>query len=66
MTTWTKEELQAIEEAYKQGIRRVRFRDREVEYRSLDEMRAIVAQAQRSVSGSVRSHYFAKTARGYQ
>jgi len=35
---WSSEDLAALEDAIKQGVRRVKYSDREVEYRSLPEM----------------------------
>lgn len=37
--TWTLEHLNDLEEAIAQGVRRVEYNDRTVEYRSLKEMR---------------------------
>lgn len=39
--TWTLEHLKALEEAIAQGVRRVEYNDRTVEYRSLKEMKEI-------------------------
>jgi hypothetical protein len=36
--TWTQEQLTALEEAISQGALRVRYSDKEVQYRSLTEM----------------------------
>lgn len=38
MSTFTLEMLQKLEEAIAQGVRRVRYSDKEVEYASLDDM----------------------------
>lgn len=38
---WTQSDLTAIETAIAQGVRRVEYNDREVEYRSLKEMKEI-------------------------
>lgn len=37
----TLEELQALEEAIRLGVRKVKYADRETEYRSVAEMRSI-------------------------
>ena len=37
-TSWTLADLQALEEAIAKGINRVKYTDKEIEYRSLDEM----------------------------
>lgn len=38
---FTADDLTAIDTAIKSGHRKVKYRDREVEYRSLDEMKAV-------------------------
>lgn len=38
MPSYTLEQLTALQEAISQGARRVKYADKEVEYRSLDEM----------------------------
>lgn len=37
-SNFTLEDLEALEQALAKGIKRVRYTDREVEYRSVDEM----------------------------
>jgi len=37
--TWTTQHLKDLEEAIAQGVRRVEYNDRTVEYRNLDEMK---------------------------
>jgi len=37
-TAFTQENMLALEEAIVEGVRRVKYTDKEVEYRSLDEM----------------------------
>lgn len=37
-TTFTWEQLEALEKAIAEGVRRVKYQDKEVEYRSLEEM----------------------------
>jgi len=37
-SSWTQSDLDAIEQAIAQGVRRVEYNDRTVEYRSLKEM----------------------------
>lgn len=39
--TWTIEQLKTLEDAIAQGVRRVEYNDRIVEYRSLNEMKEI-------------------------
>jgi hypothetical protein len=42
--TWSLEDLAALERAIASGARRVRYADREVEYRTLDEMLRVRAE----------------------
>ena len=37
-TTYTIEQLTALEKAIAEGVKRVKYQDKEVEYRSLEEM----------------------------
>jgi len=37
-TTWTLEDLQALEKSIAKGVVKVKYTDKEIEYRSLDEM----------------------------
>jgi hypothetical protein len=39
--SWSQEDLDALESAMKSGSARVKYQDREVEYRSLNEMLAL-------------------------
>lgn len=48
-TSWTQADLDAIETAIKSGVSRVKYSDREVQYRSIDELRAIRDQIRRSL-----------------
>jgi thiamine monophosphate synthase len=41
MSSYSAEDLAAIEKAIKSGVTKVKFRDREVEYRSLAELKQI-------------------------
>ena len=43
---YTAEQLQALRDALANGVRRVRFGDREVEYRTVDELKAAIAAAE--------------------
>jgi hypothetical protein len=43
---YTPEQLQALRDALANGVRRVRFGDREIEYRSVDELKAAIAAAE--------------------
>ncbi|MDP2620697.1 MAG: hypothetical protein Q8P46_11080 [Hyphomicrobiales bacterium] len=43
---YTPEQLQALRDALANGVRRVRFGDREVEYRTVEELKAAIAAAE--------------------
>ena len=43
---YTGQQLQALRDAQANGVRRVRFADREIEYRSVDELKAAIAAAE--------------------
>lgn len=47
---YTEEQLQALRDALATGVRRVRFGDREVEYRSVEELKAAIAAAEADVA----------------
>lgn len=60
-------ELDALKAAYHSGVRRIRHGDRETEYRSLNEMRLIIDQAERELAGKQRQPYtYSSRGRGYQ
>ncbi len=42
----TEIQLQALRDALANGVRRVRFSDREIEYRTVDELKAAIAIAE--------------------
>jgi hypothetical protein len=43
---YTEQQLQALRDALANGVRRVRFGDREIEYRSVEELKAAIAAAE--------------------
>lgn len=49
--TYTVDQLAAVREAIAQGATRVRYGDREVQYRSLEELRAIESAMAASLAG---------------
>lgn len=49
MAIWTQADLDAIETAIAQGVKRVEYNDREVEYRSIKEMKEIRELIKRSL-----------------
>jgi len=46
---WTQADIDRLKKALGQGATRVRFADREVTYRSLNELREILSMAQREI-----------------
>lgn len=51
---WTQTDIDALKKAMAGGIRRVRYTSGEVEYRSLDEMKELLADMENQVSGNRR------------
>lgn len=49
MATWTQADLTALDQAIAQGALRVRYRDRDVTYRSLDEVLQLRSLMQREL-----------------
>jgi hypothetical protein len=49
---YTEQQLQALRDALANGVRRVRFGDREIEYRTVDELKAVIAVAEADVRKS--------------
>lgn len=49
-TSWTASDITALETAIKSGALRVRYGEREVQYRSLDEMMRLLAAMRDQVS----------------
>ena len=47
---FTAEQLQALRDALANGARRVRFADREIEYRTVEELKAAIAAAEIDVA----------------
>jgi hypothetical protein len=43
---YTEQQLQALRDALANGVRRVRFGDREIEYRTVEELKAAIATAE--------------------
>ncbi len=43
---YTEQQLQALRDALANGVRRVRFGDREIEYRTVDELQAAIRAAE--------------------
>lgn len=49
---WTQTDIDKLKAAIAQGATKVKFADREVSYRSLDEMRETLAMLQREVDAA--------------
>ena len=47
---YTDQQLQALRDALANGVRRVRFGDREIEYRTVDELKQAIAVAEADVA----------------
>lgn len=61
---WTEADIEALESAIKTGAQRVRYRDREVEYRSIADMLALRDAMIRSLSTRKISHALASYSKG--
>lgn len=49
---YTEQQLQVLRDALANGVRRVRFGDREIEYRTVDELKQAIAVAEADVAKS--------------
>jgi hypothetical protein len=47
---YTEQQLQALRDALANGVRRVKFGDREIEYRTVDELKQVIAAAEADVA----------------
>ena len=47
---YTEQQLQALRDALANGVRRVRFGDREIEYRTIDELKLAITTAEADVA----------------
>jgi hypothetical protein len=61
---YTEQQIQALREAVASGARRVRFADREIEYRSVDELQRVLAAAEAETAPVVR-HIRVHTSKGF-
>jgi len=64
-TSWTMEQLTALEEAIAKGVLEVKYQDKEIRYRTLNEM-LILRNEMRKALGCVKkiSRVFVKTNKG--
>ena len=64
---YSQADIDALEEAIGSGVKKVKFSDRETEYRDLREMREILKDMKASVGGIKRKAYsYSRYDRGYQ
>ena len=56
--SWTLDDLKKLETAIAQGVLRVKYTDKEVEYRTLSDMFAIRERMKKSLSGSSKLKSF--------
>jgi hypothetical protein len=47
---YSDEQLQVLRDALANGVRRVRFGDREIEYRTVDELKAAIVTAEADIA----------------
>ena len=57
-SSWTSEDLRKLEKAIAQGVLRVKYTDKEVEYRTLSDMFTIRERIKKSLSGSSKLKSF--------
>jgi hypothetical protein len=63
----TQADIDALEKAIVSGVKKVKFSDRETEFRDLDEMERILNRAKGTVGGKSRAAYrFTSYGRGYK
>ena len=58
--TWTASDIAALEKAIADGVETVKYSDKEVTYRSLDEMLQILAMMKAAVCADASSGRFKK------
>lgn len=63
---YSQSDIDALEVAIASGIKKVKFSDRETEYRDLAEMKQILNDMKASVSGRRRESWRPTYCRGYQ
>lgn len=59
MITWTQAEIDALKAAVASGVQTVTYSDRTVTYQSLEDMRALLATMEQSVTGAPRTRFAA-------
>lgn len=63
---YSQDDIDALQMAIASGAKKVKFSDRETEYRDLAEMKQILNEMKASVSGKRREPYRPTYSRGYQ
>ncbi len=65
---YTEAHLQALKDALANGVLRVRFADREIQYRSVDELKQVIATVEQELAAAngtkVRRHVRVYTGKG--
>ena len=61
---WTTQDLQALEQAIATGARKVKYSDKEVEYRDLDEMYLILSDMKSQLGVGVKRRRYAQPSKG--
>lgn len=54
---YSQDDIDALRSAYVSGAKKVKFKDRETEFRDLKEMKQILNEAENAVSGTKRVAY---------
>jgi hypothetical protein len=66
---YTEQQVQALRDALANGVRRVRFGDREIEYRTIDELKAAILAAEtelaRNTGKPFTRHILISTNKGF-
>lgn len=61
---YTQEELTALQSAIAQGVKKVKYSDKEVEYRDLNEMYEVLANMQKELGTSNHGRRYASHSKG--
>lgn len=61
---YTQADIDALEAKIKEGVRRVRFTDREVEFRSIEEMERTLAMMRQQLASPPRTTFFPRVTKG--
>jgi uncharacterized protein involved in exopolysaccharide biosynthesis len=61
---YTQADIDELKRVKASGALRAKFADREVEYRSLEELNQVLAEMEREVNGSASSYRLVSTCKG--